>query len=368
VKVAFFLTAPNGGGAERAMIAVANYVASQGIAVDMVFGRPSGPYRDDIDSDVEVVDLGVDRLRKMLRPMSAYMRRAQPDVVVSSLMPCDVVMLLGGRLHGWKKQGLIISVQSHPVQVGQHSQKRLDRLWPFFIRRLYPGADYVVGISTGVAEATAGLLGRPAESVPVIHNPVIIPGFSEKASREPDHPWFHDDGPPVILSAGRLTWPKDYPTLLRAFARLSKRRDARLIIVGEGEERKRLEALIRELEIEDRVALPGFVSNPYAWMRRARLFALSSRWEGFGNVLAEALACGTPVVSTNCPSGPVDILNGGAFGTLVPVGDVEGLAQAMDVALDAPVDRDRLIARGMEFTVERIAPHYLDLIETVGAR
>jgi glycosyltransferase involved in cell wall biosynthesis len=366
MKIAFFLTSANGGGAERAMIAVANYLVAEGYEVDIVFGRPTGPLRGEIDRRVEVVDLGVTRLRRMLRPMDAYMRRAQPDVVISSLMACDVVMLLGARLYRWKAR-LIVSVQSHPLEVGRHGRRFVDRLWPLVIRRLYRRADCVVGISTGVAEVTADLLGRSRDTVPVIHNPVVGPGFATKLQADAEHPWFHDGGVPVVLAAGRLTRPKDYPTLLRAFAALVERREARLIVIGEGEERAALEQLAEDLGIADRVAMPGFVANPYAWMRSARLFVLSSRWEGFGNVLAEALACGTPVVATDCPSGPVEILDGGTYGRLVPVGDVGALAQAIEDALDAGVDRDELASRGMQFSVERAAPRYLELIESVVA-
>ena len=198
----------------------------------------------------------------MLRPMNAYMRSRQPDVVVSSLMACDVVMLLGARIYRWKAR-LIITVQIHPVEMGRHG-RRFDRLQPFLIRRLYGRADCVVGISSGVARVTAQLLSRSPETVPVINNPVIVPGFAEKLGGEPGHPWFRDDGAPVILSAGRLTPQKDYATLLRAFATLVSRKDARLIVIGEGEERGALERLAQELGIGDRVALPGFVVNPYS--------------------------------------------------------------------------------------------------------
>jgi glycosyltransferase involved in cell wall biosynthesis len=367
MKVAFFLTSPNGGGAERAMIAVANYLAGVNFEVEIIFGRPAGPLRGEIDPAVGVVDLGIVRLRQMPRPMNAYMRRGKPDVVVSSLMVCDLVMLLGIRLFRWDTR-LLISVQNDPVEVGRHGRRSLERLWPLAIRGFYSSADCVVGISNGVAAALARLLGRPAGSVPVINNPVIGPGFAESRDADPEHPWFHDGGAPVILAAGRLTRQKDYPTLLRAFAALATRRDARLIVIGEGEERDALERLIRELGIADRVAVPGFVANPYAWMKGARLFVLSSRWEGFGNVLAEALACGTPVVATDCPSGPRDILGSGTYGRLVGVGDPEALTTAIEEALDAPVDEGALIARGMEFTVERIAPRYQALIEGTVAR
>jgi glycosyltransferase involved in cell wall biosynthesis len=368
VKIAFLLTGPNGGGAERAMINVANYLARNSHHHVLLFlGSADGAMRDAIDSKVRIVDLGARRARSMLVPLAAHVRSERPDVLVSGLMICDFISLLGRRIWRWPVK-IVISVQSHPLARASGSTHGIQRYWPVLIRLLYRRADSVVGISSGVARTVAELLGRPHESVPVIPNPVISPGFREKLEEEPDHPWFHDGGPPVLLAAGRFTEAKDYPTLLRAFAKLTRRREARLIVIGEGEERAALERLIQELGVADRVAMPGFVANPYAWMKRARLFVLSSRWEGFGNVLAEALACGTPVVATDCPSGPVDILDGGAYGQLVAVGDVEALARAIEEALDARVDSNELIARGMQFSVERIAPRYLDLIESVVAR
>jgi glycosyltransferase involved in cell wall biosynthesis len=235
------------------------------------------------------------------------------------------------------------------------------------IRLLYRRADGLAAISHGVAAAVAGLLGREPESIPVLHNPVVSPGFEALSAAAPEHPWFGDDVP-VVLAAGRLIRQKDYPTMLRAFALLAGRTPARLIVIGEGEDRGALEALAAELGIADRVAWPGFVANPYAWMAAARAFVLSSRWEGFGNVLAEALACGTPAVATDCPSGPAEILGEGAYGRLVPVGDAAALADALEATLAEPVDRGRLIARGKEFDIGRIGPGYEALIEGVAAR
>jgi glycosyltransferase involved in cell wall biosynthesis len=361
-RIAFFLTSPSGGGAERAMIAVANHFAAEGLQVDMVFGRAEGPYRGEVDRRVRIVDLSVKRLSKMLLPMHRYMEREKPSVVVSPLPPCDLVILFGRKFLGWKTK-LLISVQNHPVEMARHSAALVDRLWPFFIRRSYGAAECILGISSGVAETVASLLGRGRDEVPVIHNPVITPGFAEKLNEDPGHPWFNDGGAPVLLAAGRLTQQKDYPTLLRAFALLLRRCPARLIVLGEGEGRAELEQLASELGVSSQLAMPGFVRNPYCWMKRARLFVLSSRWEGFANVVAEALACGVPVVSTDCPSGPGEILGGGVFGHLVPVGDAAALAQALDDALKQPVERDRLVARGMSYSINDIAPRYLALVQ-----
>ena len=175
-----------------------------------------------------------------------------------------------------------------------------------------------------------------------------------------DHPWFAPGAPPVILGAGRLTEQKDFPTLIRAFALVRKKHPARLMILGEGEERSKLETLVQELGLEKEVSLPGFVDNPYKYMKRAAVFVLSSRWEGFPNVLVEAMALGTPVVSTDCPNGPAEILENGKWGELVPVGETQSLASAVLRTLDR-VDVVRVkgaAERADQFRVESIIREY----------
>ncbi|NLO89188.1 MAG: glycosyltransferase, partial [Clostridia bacterium] len=189
----------------------------------------------------------------------------------------------------------------------------------------------VVAVSQGVADDLVKTTGLMRELIKVIYNPIVTPELLEKAKESIGHPWFKPGQPPVILSAGRLTAAKDFPTLIHAFARVRAERLARLMILGEGEERPNLESLVRELGLESDVSMPEFVENPYAYMARAAVFVLSSAWEGFGNVLVEAMAVGTPVVSTDCPSGPAEILEGGKWGKLVPVGDVEKLAKALKI-------------------------------------
>jgi glycosyltransferase involved in cell wall biosynthesis len=198
----------------------------------------------------------------------------------------------------------------------------------------------------------------------VVYNPVITPEIMALARQTPDHPWFAAGGPPVILAVGRLTPQKDFPTLLRAFAEVRRRRPARLLILGEGEERAALEALGADLGVAADVALPGFRENAMAYMAGSALFVLSSAWEGLPTVLIEALAAGTRVVSTDCPSGPREILQDGRLGSLVPVGDVAALADAMTAALArpaAPAPAEALTP----FTRDAAVDHYLRLIESV---
>jgi glycosyltransferase involved in cell wall biosynthesis len=232
------------------------------------------------------------------------------------------------------------------------------------LRIFYPWAASVVAVSRGVADDLARVSGLPRESVGVIYNPVITPTMLALAREAPSHPWLAPGQPPVILGVGRLARQKDFLTLVRAFAELRRHRAVRLIILGEGEDRPALEGLARELGVAEDVALPGFQDNALAYMAGSALFVLSSAWEGLPTVLIEALAAGTRVVSTDCPSGPREILQEGRLGALVPVGNAAALATAMLEALDRPSGSVTLDAL-TPFTRDAAVDHYLRLIESV---
>ena len=228
---------------------------------------------------------------------------------------------------------------------------------------MFPKAAHFVGVSQGVSDGLAAVLEVPREKIATIYNPVVSPDLHVKAAEQPDHPWFRDNDAPVILAAARLEdKQKDHPTLIRAFSLLSARRPCRLIILGEGKRRARIEGLVKELNLTDRVSLPGWVENPFAFMARASLFVLSSRWEGLPTVLVEALACGCPCISTDCPSGPAEILQGGEFGGLVPIGDPAALANEMERMLKQSPDRQRLQRRAADFSVDRAVTAYETLL------
>jgi glycosyltransferase involved in cell wall biosynthesis len=214
-----------------------------------------------------------------------------------------------------------------------HATQLRQRLVPSLVRRSYPRADGIAAVSAGVADDLAGVLGLPRHRVQVINNPVIVPELSTMMEQPCEHPWFVGDHPPVLLAVGRLSPQKDFECLLRAFATVRAETDARLMILGEGPERARLESLVTELGLTGDVELPGWVGNPYPYMARSDLFVLSSRWEGLPTVLIEALFCGLRIVATDCPSGPQEILDGGRYGALVPVGDHAALAAAIIASL-----------------------------------
>jgi glycosyltransferase involved in cell wall biosynthesis len=244
----------------------------------------------------------------------------------------------------------------------------IRRCLRWLANRMYPHADAVIAVSDGVAEAIMRLTGLPREHITTIYNPVVDAALIERTREAIDHPWFASGEPPVILSVGRFRMQKDFPTLIRAFARVRSTRPARLMILGDGTRRRALEALVERLGLGSDVALPGYAENPLPWMRRASVFVLSSAWEGLPGVLIEALAAGCPVVSTDCPSGPSEILDRGAYGPLVPSRDPDALAQAILAVLESPPDRDRLRRRAAMFSVDAAAEKYMAVFEACIAR
>jgi glycosyltransferase involved in cell wall biosynthesis len=257
-------------------------------------------------------------------------------------------------------------VVSEHIHVGASTagvaQRHRRRLLPRLMAHLYPRADAIVAVSEGVRQDLLGRFPLPPAAVHTIYNPVITPALLAARDAPLDDPWFVPGAPPVLINVAQLRVQKDQATLLRAFARLRARQPARLLILGEGNLRPALEAMAGELGIAPDVRLAGFVTNPLAYLRRARVFVLSSAWEGLPTVLIEALACGCPVVSTDCPAGPAEILGDGRYGALTPVGDADALAGAMETALAADGDRRALEQRGLEFSAAAAAPQYLDLL------
>jgi glycosyltransferase involved in cell wall biosynthesis len=224
------------------------------------------------------------------------------------------------------------------------------------MRWTYPYADAVVAVSGGVADDLSRTIRLARDRIRVIYNPVLTREMLEMSHDEVEYPWI-GAGKPVILAVGRLVEQKDFPTLVRAFAKVRRDRDAYLVILGEGEERAHIEQIARELGLQESVFMPGFVSNPYACMRQATILALPSRWEGFGNVVVEAMACGTPVVASDCRSGPAEILEDGKWGELFPVGDSNAMAAAILRVLDGR--RPDVEVRAQAFSAAPIAALYL---------
>ncbi len=360
--IAFFLPSLVGGGAERVIINLAHGITERGFPVDFVVAAAEGALLDQVPPTVRLVDLHAPRVLRSLLPLAAYLRRERPRVLISSMNYANLVALWAARLAG-QATPVVVTVHTTLSESSRRQQRRLTgRLWPHLLRTFYPWAANVVAVSRGAADDLARSSGLPRDRVEVVYNPVITTAGLAAAGRAPDHPWFAPGQPPVILGVGRLTRQKDFPTLIRAFAEVRRRRPARLMILGEGEDRSGLTALASELGVVDDVALPGFRDNAMAYMAGSALFVLSSGWEGLPTVLIEALAAGARVVSTDCPSGPREILQDGRLGALVPVGDAPALAKAMLEALELPAGRVPSEALA-PFTREAAVDHYLRLIE-----
>lgn len=360
--IAFFLPSVRGGGAQRVIVNLVQGITERGLPVDVVLATAEGVFLDQLPPTARLVDLRARRLLRSIGPLTNYLRRERPRILISSMSHANLIALWAARF-ARRSTPVMVTVhntmsQSTPEEGGLGGGLSLRLL-----RTFYPWAASVVAVSRDAADDLVRTSGLPRERVQVVYNPVITPAMLALARQPPDHPWFGPGQPPVILGVGRLTRQKDFPTLIRAFAEIRLRRLARLIILGEGEDRPGLEALIAELGLADDVALPGFRDNAIAYMARSALFVLSSAWEGLPTVLIEALAAGTRVVSTECPSGPREILQGGRLGALVPVGDAPALARAMLVALDGPAETvppDALTP----FTRDAAVDSYLRLIES----
>lgn len=360
--IAFFLPTLCGGGAERVMVNLAEAMAERGLPVDLVVAAAEGELVGQLPSTVRLVDLRSHRVLRSLGPLAGYLRRERPRAVVSSMGHANLVAIWAAKLAG-RSTPVVVTVHNTMSRSTLQQGQLAGRIWFLLLRTFYPWASAVVAVSRGAADDLARTTGLPRDRVRVVYNPVITPTMLARARQAPDHPWFASGQPPVILGVGRLTRQKDFATLIRAFAGLRQRRAARLIILGEGEERPQLEALARELGLAEDVALPGFRDHATAYMAGSALFVLSSAWEGLPTVLIEALASGTRVVSTDCPSGPREILQEGLLGTLVPVGDATAMTGAMIEALD---HRPEMIppAALAPFTRDAAVDHYLRLIES----
>jgi len=335
VHIALFGDFRVSGGAYRTLVNQIKIWVAEGIQVELVGYRKATPFfPDELPEAVSFVHLGTRSKLLTTIALWLYLRRRRPAVIYAATHIDNLILVRASGLPGVVTR-VWLSVHNNYVRSGKRTDPKSQNRKLAQVRRQYAKAEGVIAVSEGVRRDLTETLGLSAGKVHTAYNAVLDPSIVQRSKESVDHPWFKDNtGIPVVISVGRLARQKDYPTLLRAFARLRLQRPLRLIILGEGKERQALEAMVREMGLQEVVQLPGYVDNPYAWLRQSDLFVLSSAWEGFGNVLAEALGLGLPVVSTNCPSGPSEILQDGRYGELVPVGDDEALAASMVKVLD----------------------------------
>jgi glycosyltransferase involved in cell wall biosynthesis len=361
-RLAIFVATSGHSGVDRLIGNLVQQLDAWGIPVDLLRIRGHGPYLETRSmANVRTLDLGCAHVVSSLPALARYLRREQPGALLTDKDRVNRVAILGRKLAGAPTR-LAVRIGT-TVSVNLASRSGLER-WQqrTSIRRLYPSADCVLVPSIGVADDLVQYTSIDRTLIRVVRSPIVTPELQKRAREPVDHPWLRNRQVPVILGAGELGYRKDFETLLRAFSLVRRRRPCRLIILGRGRRRAALLALATKLGVADDVDLPGFRPNPYAFMARADLFVLSSRWEGMPVVLVESLALHTPVISTDCPSGPREILSQSGVGALVPVGGAESMAGAIDSWLDASCpesDFERAVAG---YQVDTSARSYLDAL------
>ena len=359
-RISIFVPSFAGGGAEKAMLLFAGAAAAKGHHVDFLAGSGKGPLRSSLPAGVGLRDFRCRRTAYCLPHLIAYLRKERPHALYSTIFHANVLAVTAARLAGCGTR--VVLRESNVPRTSRTptlSAWTASRLVP----RLYPSAHAVISVSAAVADELIALNPKLKSKVIVSPNPVISRELFRLAEQEPHHPWALTEETPFVVAAGRLHPQKDFATLLRAFQLVSMRRRTRLIILGEGGERARLEALAAELGLTDVVSLPGFVDNPFPFLKRAASFVLSSQYEGMPNVLIQAMAFGTPIVATDCPGGHPELLKASGGGQLVPVADHERLADAITTSIDLPRSRSAAAFAEQQFGVEQAAQHYLDVLD-----
>lgn len=345
------------------------------LELELILSNNVGEFRQRVPQAIKTVDLGIPfqlclkYVYRLTMALSNYLRQSKPDTILSNLPFLNLVTLLA-KMISFSPVSTILVEHTLPLQRSLRQEGESNKLGQRFVvfvdvlmRWLYPYADWIVAPSHGLANELSHAVAINADRLKVIYNPVVDNQLYQKAQAPLMHPWFQPEQPPVILAVGRLTLQKDYETLICGFDLLRKHIAVRLIILGDGPMRPQLESLIQKLGMKDDVLLPGSVENPYAYMARASVFVLSSVWETFGMVLVEALACGCPIIATDCDYGPAEVLEHGKYGILVPPQHAQALADAIYAVLTG-VDYDQAISRvrSQAFSFEQSAKQYLNIM------
>jgi glycosyltransferase involved in cell wall biosynthesis len=358
-KISIILPNLNPGGAERIALYLANDWVRLGYIVEMVLMEKKGEFISLLNPEVLIIDLKSIRIRNTVKSLKDYFKVSKPDVIFVGMWPLTSASILAWIFS--RKIGSIYLIDHNQLSISIVKELNLSSfILKFFLKITYPLATGIMAVSNGVKSDLCQLGGFSEHKVKVIYNPAStgIPSSTSVNEIEKKRIW-GENFQFNILSVGGLHPQKNHIMLIKAFSKISRKLNAKLIILGEGKLRVELEALIKELNLEDCVDLPGFIKNPYPWYLTADLFVLSSNWEGLPTVLIESLECGLPIISTDCPSGPDEILENGRYGKLVPMNDVDALSKAIEYSFSEEHDKALLIKRANDFTIENISHQYL---------
>ncbi|MGD6990990.1 glycosyltransferase [Sutcliffiella horikoshii] len=365
--IALFIPVLTFGGAEKVVISLANGLAEKGHKVDLVLIKREGQLLETVSDKVRLVPLGSKKTFLSVWKLRNYLQENRPDILLSGLDNANIVSSLAMRIANVKTKH-IITLHTNLKQSYLRPRTKLHRFYPAMMRKLFPSADHFVAVSNCVAKQSGNFLGLTNDRIEVIYNPVINSKIKEKSLEAVVNPWLNDPNYFTMVAAGRIFEAKDYPTMLKAFAKvLPNAPHARLIILGDGKQtiRREMEDIISKEKIDHAVELRGFVHNPYAYINKASLFVLSSKWEGFGNVLVEALYLNKQVISTACECGPEEILQNGKFGTLVQVGNSDELAQGMldEIHTNGSRDKEALSLHLLQMEEEFVVSKYEEFLQ-----
>lgn len=355
-----------GGGAERVVLNLVNELSDKyNFQVDLVLSEAKGQYLEDVSEKVKIVNLDNKRTLFSFFGLKKYLKDESPEILISSITHANIVAILSNALLK-NKTKVVISQHNMLSNSLKQSNKMFSYIIYILAKFLYPKADRIIAVSKNIKEDLISSFKINSDNIHIIHNPIMHEAITKQALEPINHEWYKKRSSSIVLAVGRLEVVKDYPTLINSFKLLREKLEVKLLILGEGIVKDELQTLIYDLGLEKDVQLIGFVNNPYKYMRNSDLVVLSSIYEGFGNVLVEALGCGTSVISTNCPGGVSEILDNGKYGTLVPVGDAKSLSEAMYEVLSN--GDTNLISRNKEranaFSIHNIVKKYISLFQS----
>jgi len=358
LKVIILLPNLCGGGAERVYVYLANDWLLRGIAVEFILMERKGELLPLLGAGITVTELYSENIRSLILPLASHLKKTKPDVILASMWSLTSAAVISWVLSG-KAGRLFLCDHEHLTRSYLTRHRVSASFLKNTIRFTYPLADGIIAVSQGVKEDLCALGKLPEKMVRVIYNPAATGVSPDRVSIDVGNKLWGEGFKHNILAVGRLSEEKDYNTLIRAFALLPEALNAKLVILGDGPLREELHKFVTQLGLVEKISFPGFVRDTYPMYRSADLFVLSSLWEGFGNVIVEALECGVPVVSTRCPGGPAEILENGRYGRLVPVGDHVALAEAIVKSLEEEHNHADLKLRARDFSVKKISDQYL---------
>lgn len=363
-KICFFVPRIVTGGLVQVMLTLAEAFADKGYSIDLATIHQSWPndLKHLIPKNTNLIHLTASRPTTAIWPLVKHLKKSKPDVLISAGAAANYLAMLA-KILAFSSTKTILTEHSQPSVDIFKSKKLIDKVIPFFMRRLYPRADFIVAVSHSVARDLSTFIRYPLEKIYVIYNPIVNSKLTELSFAKLDHPWFKEKQYPIVLFVGRFSDVKNIPLLVNAFSLVRKSYECKLVLVGDGPERENLQSLVRDLALSKDTLLINYCPNPYPYMRHSNVLVLTSKWEGLGNVLIEAMACGTPVIATDNLESAREILDNGKFGVLTPNNNVKILADNIVKAIQYEAAPKNIKERANIFSVDTSVDQYLRLFD-----